>query len=274
MSRTGRRRALQSKGMVYTCYEMVRDCRADRAEGWSYFLANYVPVIRRLLGHYGGGQAPALEDVLAGLRQPESSLFASVEPAPERWFVGELRQTVVAGLPAGAQGEPLSLETVAAAFEPLTLVEKQAVWLEGMGYNAEATGAMLRMAPATVEKIRARAAELLRGAVDSWSRTLLAESGRVLGRAAAQGNTADCLPSKTFLDMLDGRSTWRTREQIERHASTCWHCIDHFCRMAEVIYLLHGLQPLAEAELEPLRQRLGIREEKRGGWRKWFGGAS
>lgn len=84
--------------MVYTCYEMVRDCRADRPEGWSYFIANYVPVIRKLLAHYGRDRAPALEGVLAGLRKPESSLFASLEPSPERWFVGELRQKVVAGL--------------------------------------------------------------------------------------------------------------------------------------------------------------------------------
>ncbi len=260
--------------MIYTCYEMVRDCRADRPEGWSYFLTNYVPVVRKLLVHYGGAQAPAVEEVLAGLRKPESSLFASLEPSPERWFVGELRQTVVAGLALPAPAMPLDLETVAAAFQPLTLVEKQATWIEAMGYGPPETGAMLRMAPATVEKIRGRAAELLRSAVDTWSRTLLPENGPALGRAAAAAHTGDCLPSKTFLDMLDGRSTWRTREQIERHAGACWHCIDHFCRMAEVIHLLRGMQPLPEAELAPLRKLLGVREGKRGAWKKWFGGAS
>ncbi|MGO9260617.1 MAG: hypothetical protein ACLQU1_30565 [Bryobacteraceae bacterium] len=259
--------------MVYTCYEMVRDCRADRPEGWSYFIANYVPVIRKLLAHYAGGRAPALEGVLAGLRKPESSLFASLEPAPERWFVGELRQKVVAALAIPEAAAPLDLETLAAALQPLTMVEKQAAWLETMGYGPPETGAMLRMAPTTVEKIRGRAGELLRGAVDTWNRTLLPENGPALGRAAAAAHTDDCLLSKTFLDMLDGRSTWRTREQIERHATTCWHCIDHFCRMAEVVELLRGVEPLPEAELEPFRKLLGIREEKPGGWKRWFGGA-
>ena len=259
--------------MIYTCYEMVRDCREGRPEGWSYFLANYVPVIRKLLAHYGRGHAPALEEVLEGLRDPASSLFDSVEPAPERWFVGELRQKVLAGLQPAPHDTPLELETLAAAWQPLTVVEKQAAWLETMGYGPPAAGTMLRMAPATVEKIRARAAELLRGAVDTWNRTLTAQNGPALGRAAAAAKSNDCLPSKTFLDMLDGRSTWRMREQIERHVNACWHCIDHFCRMAEVIDVLRGVQPLPEAELQPLEKLLGIREEKRSGWKKWLGGA-
>src|SRR6185436_15508074 len=71
--------------MIYTCYEMVRDCRADKPEGWSYFVASYVPVIRKLLAHYGAGDTAALERVLLGSRDPESSLFRSLEPAPERW---------------------------------------------------------------------------------------------------------------------------------------------------------------------------------------------
>ena len=34
--------------MIYTCYEMVRDCHADRPEGWAYFISNYVPLIRKI----------------------------------------------------------------------------------------------------------------------------------------------------------------------------------------------------------------------------------
>ena len=174
--------------MIYTCYEMIRDCRAGRAEGWRYFIAGYVPVIRKLLAHYQAGgpvDEAALERVLAAVRHPESSLFQSLEPAPERWFVAQLRQKVMEELPAPAPAAALDLETVAAALDPLTLVEKQAAWLETMLYPAAETGVLLRMAPATVEKIRAKAADLVRGKADSWSRTSLAENGRALGRAAA-----------------------------------------------------------------------------------------
>ncbi len=38
--------------MIYTCYEMIGDCRAGLPQGWSHFLAQYVPPIRGFLAHY------------------------------------------------------------------------------------------------------------------------------------------------------------------------------------------------------------------------------
>jgi hypothetical protein len=249
--------------MVYTAYEMIRDCREDRPEGWRYFIANYVPVIRKLLAHYGSEDAGAVERI-AGDR----TLFSTMEPVAERTFVAELRQRALAQLPAPSH---LGLEEVAAAFEPLTLLEKQAAWIETMRYSAAETGAMLRMSPATVEKIRTRAAELLRGHLSSWSSGMIAAGGLALGREASAAHTKDCPPSKVFLDVLDGRSSWQGREEMERHVTSCWQCIDHFCRMAEVIELLRGVQPLSAEESAPYLRLLRV-EEKRKGWRAIFGG--
>src|SRR5581483_77924 len=180
--------------MIYTCYDMIRDCRADRAEGWSHFITYYVPVIRKLAVHYFPRSGAAIEPVLVVLRRPESSLFQSLEPAPERWFVAELRQRVLAAYEGregtGTSEVSLELETLAKAFEPLTVVEKQATWLETMRYTPEQTGVLLRMEPRTVEKIRDKAAELLRAQMDLWRRSLLAENGRPLARAATAAHTA------------------------------------------------------------------------------------
>jgi len=261
--------------MIYTCYEMIRDCRAGRAEGWRYFIAGYVPVIRKLLAHYQGGDqadTAALERVLWKARQPESSLFQSLEPAPERWFVAQLRQKVMEELTKPAPAIDLDLETVAAALEPLTLVEKQTAWLETMRYSPAETGVLLRMAIPTVEKIRAKAADLIRGKVENWSRTMLAENGLRLGRAAAAAEGADCLPPKTFLDMVDGRTTWLGRDQLERHVTLCWHCIDHFCRLVEVVELLRGNQPLSDVESAPFYKLLGAEDRKRPVWKRWLAG--
>jgi hypothetical protein len=249
--------------MIYTAYEMIRDCRENRPEGWRYFITNYIPVIRKLQARYAPGAVDAAERT-AG----DGTIFAAMEPAAERPFVAELRQRMLAQLPAAGQ---LGLEEVAAALAPLTLLEKQAAWIETMGYNAGETGAMLRMSPATVEKIRARAGELLRGTLDSWSRTVLTDSGLALGREAAAAHTKECLPSKVFLDVLDGRSTWQGREEMEGHVASCWHCIDHYCRLAEVIELLRGIQPLTPEEAAPYLRLRGI-EEQRKGWRSLFGG--
>jgi hypothetical protein len=75
---------------------------------------------------------------------------------------------------------------------------------------------------------------------------------------------------KVFLDVLDGRATWRGREEMERHVTRCWHCIDHFCRMAEVIQSLRGVQPLTGEESEPFRKLLGVRMQ-RAGWKRLVG---
>ena len=111
------------KPMIYTCYEMARDCRADRPEGWSYFLSNYVPVVRKLVAHYGSDDSALLNRVLMGIRNPESRLFQTLEPVPERWFLADLRQKVLAELDSPASDVELDLDTVAAALEPLTMVE-------------------------------------------------------------------------------------------------------------------------------------------------------
>jgi hypothetical protein len=265
--------------MIYTCYDMIRDCRANREQGWSCFISHYVPVIRKLMAHYVPAPDPGgrrLELILVKLRRPESSLFQSLEPAPERWFAAELRQRVLATLAETGDGVPgreieLDLETLARALEPLTLLEKQAAWLETMRYSAEQAGVLLRMGPHTVQKIRDKAAERLRGQMDHWSRTLMPEAGSRLGRDAAAAQTPGCLPAKAFLDVLDGRATWRGREELERHVTACWHCIDHFCRLAEVVELLRGLAPLSEAEAEPLRTALGIARPRKRGWSRWLG---
>jgi len=258
--------------MIYTCYEMVRDCRANLPEGWGYFATEYVPLVRRVLAHYApSGDGALLNRTLLALREPQSSLFQTLEPAPERSFVAELRQKVLAELPAAAPEIELDLETLAAALEPLTTVEKQAVWFETMRYTPPETGPMVKMEPATVEKVRARAAELLRGRIDRWSSAILAANGPALGRAAAAAATPDCLPVKACLDLIDGRTTWRGREESERHVIQCWRCVDRHCRMLEVVEMLRGLTPLTPEEAEPFRQLLGIEAPKASGWKRLLG---
>ena len=261
--------------MIYTCYEMIRDCRAGRPEGWSYFLTQYVPVIRGFLAHYfpeREGDRALIEHVLGELRRPESGLFQSLDPAPERAFVAELRQHVLSAVEAGrasaAPEVPIGIETLGAALEPLTLTEKLAVWFETMRYGDADTGRMLRMSAQTAEKIRARASELVRGSVDTWRSTLLPDNGLLLGQAAGELSTKDCLPPKTFFDVIDGRATWRGREEMERHVKDCWHCLDHYCRLLEVVDVLRASKPLTESEAEGYQRLMGIQAPKRSFWRR------
>jgi len=227
--------------------------------------------------HYRPERDGTIDDVLIAIRNPgtkRDSLFATITPAPEREFLAELRQQVLAiinaGSPVPAPGVSIDLETLTAALEPLSFLEKQAVWLETMRYAPSEAGPLLRASAAAVEKIRENAAARIRAQVDHWRITLLAENGRDLGRAAAAA-TAACLPPKAFLDLLDGRTTWRGREDMERHVHGCWHCIDHYCRLLEAADWVRRAQPLGEREAEPFRKLLGIEAEKRPAWKRLLG---
>ena len=239
-----------------------------------HFIVHYVPVVRLALAHYApqkARDAALLNQILLSVRRPESFLFQSAEPPEERWFVAQLRQLTVAELAAPPAEIPLDLETLTAALGPLTMTEKQAAWFETMGYSTAQAGPMLRVSPETAEKVRHRAADLIRGKVNSWRRTLLAENGPALGREAAAATGEDCLPTKAFLDVVDGRTTWRDREMMDRHLLGCWHCVDHFCRMLEVVHLLRGSQPLSESERAPFCALLGVAVPKRTGWKRFTG---
>jgi len=260
--------------MVYTCFQMIADCRADRPDGWRHFASAYVPVIRWLLAHYdpsAGDIDARTEHLLVDLRRADSPLFTSLEPSPERWFVAQLRQEVVGSLPLPQPDYRLDLAIVAEALETLTVTEKMAAWFEGMRYDAAGAAELMRIAPATVQKIRSKAADLVRGKVDAWNQTLMTENGLPLGREAyaAQGN--DCLPAKTFLDILDGRTTWSGREAMERHVNGCWHCIDHYARMEEVIGLMRSCKPLSESDAARYRKVLGVSDERRPVWKRFLG---
>src|SRR5260370_30180183 len=106
--------------MIYTCYEMIRDCRSGKPAGSTYFASTYGPVIRKLLEHYDAGSSAKSETIIAALRE---SLFKEMEPMPERHFVAILRQEVLARLDVAPAEIAIDLETVAAALAPLTLVE-------------------------------------------------------------------------------------------------------------------------------------------------------
>jgi hypothetical protein len=64
--------------MIYTCYEMIRDCRAGKPAGWSFFMANYKPAVDRLAAHYG------LTDIDGNLARVRDTLLQTVPPMPER----------------------------------------------------------------------------------------------------------------------------------------------------------------------------------------------
>jgi hypothetical protein len=109
---------------------------------------------------------------------------------------------------------------------------------------------------------------LIRANVESWRTTILADNGPLLGRTARAISTKDCLPSKVFFDIIDGRATWRDREEMERHVRTCWHCLDYHCRLLEVVHILRASQPLPDSDVARYQRLLGIAPPQRSFWKR------
>lgn len=256
---------------------MIADCRVNRPAGWSYLVGNYVPVMRLVLSHYypdRKADRELLDQVLKALHDPLAALFAHPGAGTEREFVTALRQAVLAAVEKESANQTsagaLDLETMTAALEEFTATERQFVWLESMAYTAEQTAALMNLEASTVENARNRAEELLRSRMDHWKRGLIADTGRILGRLAAAARTEECLPARAFLDTLDGRITWIRKKDCEFHMMSCWHCIDHFCRIREADHALRVARPLGEDEAMPYRLALGLPEEKQPFWKKMF----
>jgi hypothetical protein len=58
---------------------------------------------------------------------------------------------------------------------------------------------------------------------------------------------------------------------MERHLATRWHCVDHFCRMLEVVHLLRDSQAgFPGGRGGPYRLLLGVEAPKRGGWKRFI----
>jgi len=262
---------------VYTSYQMVPDCRANKSEGWTFLVTQYVPVMRTLLARYfpeRAADAALINRILAPICRPDSDLFQDRGMSPEREFVADLRQHLLAAVEADRAGvvalAPVDLEILTNALAEFTALERQAVWMRTMRYDAASAGPILRMEVSTAESAAERAAEALRGHLDQWSRDVLETNGAALGREAALARTENCLPSRSFLDMIDGKMTWKRRGDIEFHLTQCWHCVDYFCRLREVDEIMRTNKPLTVAEAAPFLALLGIKpaEEKKSFWKR------
>ncbi len=262
---------------IYTSHDMIRDCRENKPEGWSYLVTHYAPVTGRLLEHYYEARAAEtkrIERVLPALLNPALPMFAAPGAATEREFVVALRDAVLHVVEKEeASGTPeltLDLDTLTAAFTPFTATERQFVWLESMNYSDMQAALLMNLEQATIRKARDRAGELLREKLDSWNKGLIREHGLALGRLAAGVRGPSCLPAGAFLDTIDGRITWSRRKDYESHLTACWHCVDYFCRIREADNALRHVKPLSMEQAAPFLKLLGLPEQKKTFWKKMF----
>ena len=259
---------------VYTCIEMIRDCRTGKAEGWQYFVRTFAPALLAMVRHYSGRDAPEhLRTVLAGLPVQGPAVFTVDALVGERDLMASMRPAVLAATAWGSAPPEIELEldTLAEALEPLTVVERQLVWLDAMGYEPAEAAVIMRVSAQTAEKVREKAAELLRAKLDGWNQSIVRGNGAALQQEAASRKPEHPVGARDCFDILDGRITWQQRTNTERQLAASWYEIDHFCRLREADHMLRTAAPLADLEAEEALSILGVVKRKPPMWKRLFG---
>ncbi len=241
---------------------MADDCAQGKPLGWQEFVRDYLEIGRRLLLKYFPALEPEADLHLVAVfrRARESGWFAGLKFANEREFLMAFRDLVFAYGRAAARvpAPSVSLQDYSRLINDLSLVEREMLWLRVKGYSAAETGAILMNAAATAEAVEGVAKERLPQVVPGADVDVFRASVVALLEAAAATRSDQCLPWKTFNNLVNGQTTWRERELAEAHIKDCPNCLDRFTSFVEVVRLRRDAQPASEDALRPVLAALGV----------------
>jgi hypothetical protein len=246
---------------VYTSFDMIADCQAGKAQGWIYFADEMIAPLRWLYARYGLGKE-ALQAKVVELKKE----IREYAPMVQREFIAALRPH-----PAPKPNPGIELSTLATALQDLTIVERQIVWFDTMGYGIPDTARLMRLSEETAAGARERAAEALRKALDDWSVSLLRDNGASLGAQARAAVPEEKVSFRDYLNIIDGRMTWHDRAGVELKLKASWHEIDQFCRVREADAAVMESQKPPRSEADAWLTLLGVERPRPGFWKRLLG---
>ena len=241
---------------------MVEDCSRGELLGWQEFVGTYLSIARRLLLHYFPTLAPELDAHLTRLcrhaRENGNAWFAELRFANEREFLMELRALVFAYARAAARvpAPAFSLEQAQELLHDLSVVHRELLWMFVKGYDAAHTADMLMNAEATSGELNQRTRDRIAQVVERGASDLLL--------AAEKASTPDCLPLRTFNNLINGQISWQERDEAERHFRDCLYCLDRFTSFQEMIWYGRNAPPLGEPQVQRILRELGLSLKKKG----------
>ncbi len=243
---------------------MAEDCARGERLGWEEFVRDYSPIARALLAQYFPTLAPELDAhttaVFQRARQDENAWFRGLSFTNEREFLMAFRDLAfayargVGRLPA----PELSLAQVQAIMQNLPVVEREILWLFIKGYDAARIASMMMNAESTAAAVTQVAGTRLREILPAASEDAFVISARVLIEAAEKTRGNECLPLRTFNNLVNGQITWREREVAEQHIAACMYCLDRFTSFQEMIRIRKDAQPATAAEREAILANLNL----------------
>jgi len=253
---------------IRTVFVMAEDCTRGDSRGWEQFVRGHGWIAAQLLARYFPTLAPEADEHLAAVFQRahagDAAWFRGLSFSNERDFAMAFRELVFAHGREAARLPlpPAPLEQFQAAVAKLPLMERAILWLQIKGYDAPQIAAILDSAAATAAAATTTSDSL--AAVLPAAPDARALAARSLIEAAEKARTEDCLPLKTFNNLVNGQLTWRERELAEEHIRPCLYCLDHFTAFQEMVRYLRDAQALPDAQVGALLAALGLRPPKKG----------
>ena len=249
---------------IRTIFSMAEDCSRGERRGWEEFVCNYAEIAEKLLKHYFPTLQPEIDAhvtaVFQRARGDQNQWFRSIKFSNEREFLMFFRDLVFAyGRENARVPVPkLSLDQVSQIMTDLPVLEREMLWLFIKGYNAQQIAAIMLNAIATAEGLKKVADERLSQVLPGNTADAFNVSCRVLMQEAENKRSDQCLPVKTFNNMVNGQITWRERELAEEHLKECFYCLDCFTSFQEMIRLRVDARPLPENRLAQVLAALDL----------------
>ncbi|HWR13651.1 MAG TPA: hypothetical protein VN577_02395 [Terriglobales bacterium] len=250
---------------------MAEDCAAGERLGWQEFVRDYGRMTRTLLEHYFPVLKPELDQHVVGVfqraRADENAWFKGIKFQNEREFMMAFRELVFAygRIAARVPVPELSLDQFREIVKDLNVVEREVMWLYVKGYDAPQIAPMMMNAEATAKAVKGIADQRLKDLFPAMTADAFNASARSLIEAAEKTKADDCLPLKTFNNLVNGQISWRERDLAEQHIRDCFYCVDHFTGFQEMIRMRKDTTPLADDETEKVLEELKLAAAKKQG---------
>ncbi|HYG98947.1 MAG TPA: hypothetical protein VD837_07435 [Terriglobales bacterium] len=253
---------------IRTIFTMAEDCAHGVRQGWFEFVRDYGTVAERLVAHYFPTLASETgmrrRTVFARANADDNAWFRSLAFANEREFAMAFRELVLAYGRSSVRLPVLqfSADDLARAPDGLALIQRQLFWVFLKGWSVDEASAMITNAAATAKEARILADDRIHALADGDSSMAHCATTLRAMELAESARTPDCLSWKTMDNIINGQISWRDRDNAERHASGCIHCLNSFTAFQEMIWLRKEAQPLPETEIEQVVQGLRLQERK------------
>lgn len=245
---------------------MLSACETGDANAWQAFLANYTPMMFRLLEVYapqleGVARKPLWQAALQELTAAEYKRLREFDHQAEREFLMDLKWFVLdlaAQKLHGASGEARPLaESIRSRLEGRPIAHQEIILLNLAGHSPAALEKVLLVPGSLIAKALAPAegAEPSTGGASpvpppvNWLGML---------REVRAARTPECPPPRNFVRILDGQASWYDKTPTENHLANCLHCLETWTSLREADSLRRVTIPLAKSDVAEYLSALPI----------------